>query len=171
MSHCLVRILVYRHNSAIFFSENELGEAVTVNGDRYQTILNEFLFINIEEEDIGNIWFQQDSAMYYTAEAAIDVWRPVFEIHIISRRADVVWQPRSCDLTPLDGWMYLWCAVKDKSYADKQEIIDALKDNIPEAIGEIQLHTIDNVPKNLTDRIGYCMGSRGSHLNDIIFHY
>ena len=39
-------------------------------------------------------------------------------------------------------------AVKDKFYADKPETIDALKDNIREAIGEIQLHTIDNVLKN-----------------------
>ena len=67
---------------------------------------------------------------------------PVFEDRIISRRADVVWPPWSCDLTPLD--YYLWGAVKDKCYANKQETIDALKDNIREAIGEIQLHTIDN---------------------------
>ena len=33
--------------------------------------------------------------------------------------------------------------------------IDVLKDNIREAVGEIQLHTIDNVLKNWTDRIGY----------------
>ena len=39
-------------------------------------------------------------------------------------------------------------AVKDKCYADKPETIDALKDNICEAIGEIQLHTIDNMLKN-----------------------
>ena len=77
--------------------------------------------------------------------------------------------PRSCDLTPLD--YYLWGTVKDKCYADKPETIDALKDNIREAIGEIQLHTIDNVLKNWTDRVGYCMANRGSHLNEIIFHY
>ena len=35
----------------------------------------------------------------------------------------------------------------------------------------VQLHTIDNVLKNLTDCIGYCMASRDSHLNEIIFHY
>ena len=62
-------------------------------------------------------------------------------------------------MTPLD--YYLWGAVEDKCF----------KHNIHEAIGEIQLHTIDNVLKNLTDRVGYCMASRGSHLNDIIFHY
>ena len=60
--------------------------------------------------------------------------------------ADIVWPPRSRDLTPLD--YYLRDAVKDKCYAEKPEIIDLLNDNIREAIGEIQLHTIDNVLEN-----------------------
>ena len=46
---------------------------------------------------------------------------------------------------------YLWSAVKDKCYADKPETIEALKYNIRKAIGEIQLHTIDNVLKNWTE--------------------
>ena len=53
-------------------------------------MLNEFLFTKLEEEDIGNIWFQQDSSMCHTAESTLDVLRPVFEYRIISRRADVV---------------------------------------------------------------------------------
>ena len=60
------------------FVENEQGEAVTVNGDRYRVMLNEFLFTKTEEEDIGNIWFQQDGATCHTAEATLDVLRPVF---------------------------------------------------------------------------------------------
>ena len=72
-------------------------------------------------------------------------------------------------MTPLE--YYLWGSVKNKCYADKSETIDALKDNIHEAIGEIQLHTIDNMLKNWIDRVGYCMASRGSHLNEIIFHF
>ena len=55
--------------------------------------------------------------------------------------------------------------------ADKPEVMEALKNKIREAIGEIQLHTNDNVLKNWTDRVGYCMASRGRHLNEIIFNY
>ena len=131
-------------------------------------MLTEFLFPKIEEKDIGNIWIQQDRAMCHTAEATLAVLRPVFEDRIISRRPDIVWPPRSCDLTPLD--YHLWGALKDKCYADKSKTIDALKDNIREAVCDIQLHTID-VLKNWTDRVGYCMASRGKHLNEIIFHY
>ena len=97
--------------------------------------------------------FQLDAATCHTAEATLDVLHPVFEDRIISRRADVVWPPRNCDLTPLE--CYLWGAVKDKCYADKPETIDILKDNICEAIDEIQLHTIDNVLKKWSDRVGY----------------
>ena len=108
--------------------------------------------------------FQLDGATCHTAETTLDVLRPVSEDLIISRRADVGWPPQSCDLTPLD--YYLWSANKDKCYADKPEIIYLLKKgNIREAIGKIQLHTIDNVLKNWIDRVGYCMASLGSRLN------
>ena len=40
-------------------------------------MLNEFLFTKIEEEDIGNIWFQQDGATCHTAKATLNVLRPV----------------------------------------------------------------------------------------------
>ena len=85
-----------------------------VNGDRYRALLNKFLFTEIEEEDIGSTWFQQAGAACHTAEATLNFLRPVFEDRIISRRADVVRPPRSCNLT---------------------ETIDTLKDNIREATG------------------------------------
>ena len=39
---------------SVFF-KIEQGEPITVNGNRYQAMLNEFLFTKIEDEDIGNI--------------------------------------------------------------------------------------------------------------------
>ena len=84
-------------SEALFFFENEQGEAVTVNGDRYWSMLNEILFTKIEEQDIGN-----------TAEATLDVLRPIFEDRIISRRAYVVWPPRSCDLA-IVGVLFVGC--------------------------------------------------------------
>ena len=163
-----MRILVQGHKWSFFF-ENEQGEAVAVNGERYRAMLNELLSTKIEEDYIGNIWFQLDGTTCHTAKDILDVLCPVFEDRIISCRGDVFWPPRSCDVTPLN--YYLWGAVKDNCYADKPEAIDALKGNISEPIGEIQLYTIDNVLKNWIDRVGYCMTSRGSHLNEIIFYY
>ena len=118
-------------------------------------MLNKLLLTNFEEEDIGNIQFQQDGAMCHTAEASLDVLHPVFEDHIISHRADV--------------W---WClATSEMRFHTVRLLFDALKENIREAIGEIQLYIIDKVLKNWNDRVGYGMASWGSHLNEIIFHY
>ena len=63
-------------------------------------MLNEFLFTKIEDCHTAEA----------EAEATLDVLRHVFEDRIISRRADVVWLPRSCDLTPLD--YYLWLCLQ-----------------------------------------------------------
>ena len=108
------------------------------------------------------------TALQATVEATFDVLRPVSEDRIISRRADCVRPPRSCDLTPLD--YYLWYAIIDECYTDKLETIDVLKNNIREAISETQLDIID-VLQNWNDRVGYCMASRCSHLNENIFRY
>ena len=77
---------------------------------------------------IANIWLQQGGATCHITEAILDVLRTVFEDSIISLKADIVWPPRSCDLTPLD--YYFQGTVKDKCYADKLETIETLKDNI-----------------------------------------
>ena len=67
-----------------FFFENEQGAAVTVNSERYRAMLNEFLFPKIEEDAMGDIWFQQDRTICHTANVTIDLLRPVFGNRIIS---------------------------------------------------------------------------------------
>ena len=67
-----MRILV--HFSTKISKERPLQSIAIVIGP----LLNELLFRKIEEEDIGNIWFQQDGATCHTGEATLDVLRPVF---------------------------------------------------------------------------------------------
>ena len=65
-------------------------------------MLNEFLVPKIEEDNIDDIWFQQDGATCYTANVTINLLRTVIENRVISRNSDVNWPPQSCDLIPLD---------------------------------------------------------------------
>ena len=44
------------------------------------------------------------------------------------------WPPRSCDLTPLD--FFLWGYVKDKVYADNPQSIQELKEKIRAVIDD-----------------------------------
>ena len=132
-----------------FFFENEQGVAVTVNGGRCRAMLNEFSFPKIEEDDMDDIWFQQDGATYHNANVTIDLLRTAFKNRIISRNSDVNWPHRSCDLTPLD--YFLWGAVQDKCYANHAETIETLKHKV--SIHGIKVQTVENVLKNWVDRM------------------
>ena len=131
-------------------------------------MLNELLFSKIEEDNIDSIWFQQNGATCHTANVTIDLLHTVFENRIISRNSDVHWPPRSCDLTPLD--YFLWGAVKDKCYANHPETIETLKHEIEVSVHRIIAQTIENVLKKWVDLMGYCKASRGSHFNDFVFY-
>ena len=78
--------------------------------------------------------------MCHIAEATLDVWRPVFEDRIISRRAEVVWPPLSCDWTPLD--YYLWRAVKDNTL-DNLDSQSQMNRNIFLSHHNVSTHILD----------------------------
>ncbi|GFX28172.1 uncharacterized protein TNCV_424991 [Trichonephila clavipes] len=63
------------------------------------------------------LWFQQDGTACHTARATIDLLKDTFGDRLISRFGPLNWPPRSCDLTPLD--YFLWGYVKSLVYADK----------------------------------------------------
>ncbi|GFV77669.1 uncharacterized protein TNCV_616891 [Trichonephila clavipes] len=51
-------------------------------------------------------------------------FKDTFGDHLISRFGPVNWPPTSCDLTPLD--YFLWGYVKSLVYADKPQTLDHL---------------------------------------------
>ncbi|GFW94670.1 uncharacterized protein TNCV_4247101 [Trichonephila clavipes] len=53
------------------------------------------------------------------------------------------WPPRSCDLTPLD--YFLWGYVKSLVYADKPQTLDHLEDNIRRVIADIRPQMLEKV--------------------------
>jgi len=75
-------------------------------------------------------------------------------------------------LTPLD--YFLWGTIKDECYANQPETIQELKheSKLLESMkyAPMQCNCTENVLKNWVDRMGYCAASRGSHLNEIVFH-
>ncbi|GFW08118.1 hypothetical protein TNCV_2978851 [Trichonephila clavipes] len=77
------------------------------------------------------------------------------------------WPPRSCDLTPLD--YFLWVYVKSLVYADKPQTLDHLEDNIRRVITDIRPQMLEKVIENWTSRLDYIRASRGSPMPEIIF--
>lgn len=150
-----------------FFFQNEVGDSVTVNGERYRQMLTNFLWPNLDALDLENMWFQQDGATCHTAHETVAVLQEKFGERIISRNATVAWPPRSCDLTPLD--YFLWGYLKSKVYANRPQTLDALRLNIERCIREITPDLLHKVVENWVRRIHVCTRSRGGHLNDVLF--
>ncbi|GFY26877.1 transposable element Tc3 transposase [Trichonephila clavipes] len=113
------------------------------------------------------LWFQQDGATCHTARATIDLLKDTFGDRLISRFGPVNWPPRSCDLTPLD--YYLWVYVKSLVYADKPQTFDHLEGNIRRVIADIRPQMLEKVIENWTSRLDYIQASRGSPMPEIIF--
>ncbi|GFU06469.1 transposable element Tc3 transposase [Trichonephila clavipes] len=120
-----------------------------------------------EDSNLKELWFQQHGATCHTDRATIDLLKDTFGDRLISRFEPVNWPPRSCDLTPLD--YFLWGYVKSLVYADKPQTLDHLKDNIRRVIADIRLQMLEKVIENWTSRLDYIRASRGSHMPEVIF--
>ncbi|GFY27023.1 uncharacterized protein TNCV_931641 [Trichonephila clavipes] len=86
---------------------------------------------------------------------------------IYSQFGPVNWPPRSCDLTPLD--YFLWGYVKSLVYAGKPQTLHHLEDNIRHVIADIRPQMLEKVIENWTSRWDYIRTSRGSPMPEIIF--
>lgn len=151
-----------------YFFENNHGRTVTVNSERYGRMLTDYFFTKIEDYDLDDMWFQQDGATSHVTRANRDLLQEKFPGRLISRLADVNWPPRSCDLTPLD--FFLWGYAKDRVYANNPQTLDELKTNIRNVMAEIPPEMCRKVIENYLKRIKACKKSRGGHLNDILFN-
>ncbi|GFU04268.1 DUF4817 domain-containing protein [Trichonephila clavipes] len=126
--------------------QNDEGHNVTVNGDRYRAMITNFFIPELNNHDVQEPWFQQDGATCHTARATIDLLKDTFGDRLISRFGPVNWPPRSCDLTPLD--YFLWSYVKSLVYADKPQTLDHLEDNIRRVIADIRPQMLEKVIEN-----------------------
>ncbi|GFU33333.1 hypothetical protein TNCV_1158811 [Trichonephila clavipes] len=146
--------------------QNDEGHNVTVNGDRYRAMITNFFIPELNNHDVQELWFQQDGATCHTARATIYLLKDTFGDRLISRFGPVNWPPRSCDLTPLD--YFLWGYVKSLVYADKPQTLDHLEDNIRRVIADIRPQMLEKVIENWTSRLDYIRASRGSPMPEII---
>ncbi|GFY15750.1 putative LOC100569746 [Trichonephila clavipes] len=137
------------------------------NGDRYRAMITNFFIPESNNHDVHELWFQQDGATCHTARATIDLLKDTLGDRLISRFGPVNWPPRSCDLTPLD--YFLWGYVKSLVYADKPQTLDHLEDNIRRVIADIRPQILEKVIENWTSRLDYIRASRGSPMPEIIF--
>ncbi|GFV30904.1 putative DD41D transposase [Trichonephila clavipes] len=141
-----------------YFFKNDEGHNVTVNGDRYRAMNANFFIPELNNHDVQELWFQQNGATCHTARTTIDLLKDTFGDRLISRFGPVNWPPRSCDLTPLD--YFLWGDVKSLVYEDKPQTLDHLEDNIRRVFAVMRLQMLEKVIENWTYRLDYIRASQ-----------
>ncbi|GFW96110.1 putative DD41D transposase [Trichonephila clavipes] len=107
-----------------------------------------FFIPELNNHDVQELWFQQDGATCHTARVTIELLKDTLGDRLISRFGHVNWPPRSCDLTPLD--YFLWGYVKSLVYADKPQTLDYLEDTIRRVIADIRPQMLEKVIEKFT---------------------
>ncbi|GFX73231.1 transposable element Tc3 transposase [Trichonephila clavipes] len=130
-------------------------------------MITNFFIPELNNHDVQELWFQQDGVTCHTARATIDLLKDTFGDRLISRFGPENRPQKSCDLTPLD--YFLWGYVKSLVYVDKPQTLDHLEDNIRRVIADIRPQMLEKVIENWPSRLDYIRASRGSPLPEIIF--
>ena len=123
-----------------------MNRNITVIGERYSEMISNFFLLKMQELDLHDMWFKQDCATCNTELVTMDLLRCEFSEHFITLSGPVNWPPGSCDLTPID--YFLWGYVKAPVYTDNPVSMDALEDNIEAFIHEIPAEILERVCQN-----------------------
>lgn len=150
-----------------YFFEDVNGNTVSVNGDRYRQMIQEYLLPEIRSMNIADIYFQQDGAPCHTARETIDILKASFSPRLISRFGDIEWPPRSPDLSAPD--FFLWGYLKDRVYNAMPNSLQVLKRNIIREIRRITPETLAAVMNSTVARARQCQTQHGGHLKDCVF--
>lgn len=152
-----------------FFQED--GVTVTVNSNRYISMLQHFLEPRIEEiieeEGLEDLWFQQDGATPHTARNSMNILSELFPHRLISLRGDLGWPARSPDLSICD--FFLWGYLKEKVFKSRPHTLPELRERITEEVNAIPRDMCRRAVQNFRERLHQCLEADGRHLKDIIF--
>uniref|UniRef100_A0A6P7EY70 Uncharacterized protein LOC114324347 n=1 Tax=Diabrotica virgifera virgifera TaxID=50390 RepID=A0A6P7EY70_DIAVI len=129
-----------------YIFKTETGQNVTVNGDRYRDMITDYLVPEIVVSSLSDIWFQKYGANCHTSRESMALARKRFGEQFISRFVPVNWSPISCDITPLD--FFLWSYLKSKVYMNKPAAIEALEASITRVTGQIPIEKLERAIEN-----------------------
>ena len=79
-----------------YFFVDENDRQVTVDGERYRAMLEDYLWPELDELDISDMWFQQDGATSHTARVTIDLLKGKFGERVCLQFFANLWRCVSC---------------------------------------------------------------------------
>jgi len=137
------------------FFENEPGNAVPVNADRYVEMLQNFFTPQLARFPVNeNVLFQQDGATSHTARMSMNAVNALFPNRAVSRNGDIPWPP-SPDLTPCN--YFLWGYLKTKVFETRPRTIADLKQRTQDEVAAIPVEMLREVMNSFRPRLEECV--------------
>ena len=141
---------------------------MTVTGARYQEMLEWKLVPQLARQRIplSRPWFQQDGAAPHTTHGVLAYLGEVFPGKVVSKGGDVMWPPRSPDLSPLD--FFLWGHLKAQVYATPLKSLGKLQRRLRVAIRSIPLSSVRAAMDQVPTRARLYLRRRGKDLEGVL---
>lgn len=133
-----------------------------LNGRSYLQFLQQelpLLLGELDDNEQVNMWLQQDGAPPHFYREVREYLDQHYVQRHISRGGFVAWPPRSCDLTPLD--FFLWGFIKDRVYVTKPTTREDMMNRIRDVCQTITPIMLSNVRENIGMRIDKCIEQEG----------
>lgn len=143
----------------------------SLNGPRYLNFLQNQLPQLLEEvDDIEReqMWIQHDGAPAHYYREVREFLNNHYPQKWIGRDGFIAWPPRSCDLTPLD--FFMWGYIKDRVYMSPPTTPEDMENRIRDACRTITPFILRNVGENLVKRLNMCV-QVGGHIFEHLLRY
>ena len=142
------------------FVEGNLNTREYLRIVRYHMIQQDFRNLGIQREVM---WWQQDGAPAHTSIQVINYLSRQFPDRLISKRGDVLWPPRSPDLTVLD--FFVWGHIKQKIWDvprnQQPANLNQLRAAIIRQFAALPRDMIQRLFNAMLDRCRKCIDSNG----------
>ena len=127
-------------------------------------MLETYLVIELERHlSFDTIYFQQDGAPAHFSLAARNFLSATFPDRVIGRGSIIQWPSRSCDLTPMD--FFLWGYIKNIVYAQKSDNLDQLHTRIWRALQNISIDMCKRTCETITGLLALCFKHGGAQID------
>lgn len=141
-----------------------------VDKNSYLAMLDEFVVPNIRNQlGMGNNgrftrgWWIQDAAPAHRAEEVVQRLRQLFGNRVIALGFEHEWPPRSCDLSPLD--FFLWGYLKNQVYKTVPTSLDDLRERIRHEFAVLKrTRMARRAVRAMRTRAEKCINLNGGHV-------
>ena len=151
--------IVDGHIPIVHAFTGEDGKNQSVNGDRYQQLLEDVAWPVLRGKAARrNYWWMQDRAPPHCTNAAKKFLLEKFKGRVISRGIAVSWPAHSPDLNPLD--FHFWGEAQQQVYREQPGNIEELIECVKKFAAAYGSSTVRSVAENVVKRARQCVDSR-----------